>query len=57
MMEHEIGTGALAVANRKIVTTHRAYHFVCPPAYMALKNVVSVQTWIREQANQLRSGP
>jgi LysR family glycine cleavage system transcriptional activator len=50
LVEQEIETGQLAVASRRIVTTHRAYYFVCPPSYLTLPKVAAFQAWMKAQA-------
>jgi LysR family glycine cleavage system transcriptional activator len=41
----EVAMGRLAVAGRAVHSAH-AYHFVCPPAHLALEKVAAFRQWL-----------
>lgn len=50
LVEHEIESGKLVIASKKIVPTDRAYYFVCPQPYCTLAKVEAFRSWIVKQA-------
>jgi LysR family glycine cleavage system transcriptional activator len=45
MVADEVTMGRLAVAGRAVRSAH-AYHFVCPPAHLALEKVAAFREWL-----------
>lgn len=52
LVEHEIASGKLAIASKKIVPTDRGYYFVCPKPYCALAKVESFRLWLSQKARE-----
>ena len=50
LVEHEIASGQLVIASKKIVPTDRAYYFVCPKPLCALEKVEAFRAWLTRQA-------
>lgn len=49
LVADEVTMGRLAVAGRALRSAH-AYHFVCPPAHLALEKVAHFREWLASQA-------
>jgi LysR family transcriptional regulator, glycine cleavage system transcriptional activator len=52
----EITMGRLAVAGRAVLSAH-AYHFVCPPAHLALEKVAVFREWLTTECARFPSPP
>ena len=49
LVADEVSMGRLAIAGRALRSRH-AYHFVCPPAHLALEKVALFREWLAGQA-------
>jgi LysR family transcriptional regulator, glycine cleavage system transcriptional activator len=52
----EVTMGRLAVAGRAVHSAH-AYHFVCPPAHLALEKVAVFREWLTTECARFPSPP
>ncbi len=52
----DVTTGRLAVAGRAVHSA-QAYHFVCPPAHLALEKVASFREWLTSECARFPSPP
>ena len=52
----EVTMGRLAVAGRAVHSVH-AYHFVCPPAHLALEKVAVFREWLTTECARFPSPP
>jgi len=51
-----VAMGRLAVAGRPVRSAH-AYHFVCPPAHLALAKVAAFREWLVSECAGFPSPP
>ncbi len=56
LVADEVAIGRLAVAGRAVRSAH-AYHFVCPPAYLALEKVAAFRQWLEAECARFPSPP
>jgi LysR family transcriptional regulator, glycine cleavage system transcriptional activator len=56
LVADEVTMGRLAVAGRAVRSAH-AYHFVCPPAHLALEKVAAFREWLATAGARFPSPP
>ena len=56
LVADEITTGRLVVAGRAVHSAH-AWHFVCPPAHLALEKVAVFREWLATEGARFPSPP
>ena len=56
LVADEVTMGRLAVAGRAVHSAH-AYHFVCPPAHLALEKVAVFREWLATEGARFPSPP
>ena len=56
LVADEVTTGRLVVAGRAVHSAH-AWHFVCPPAHLALEKVAVFREWLATEATRFPSPP
>jgi LysR family glycine cleavage system transcriptional activator len=56
LVADQVGMDRLAVAGRAVHSPH-AYHFVCPPAHLALEKVAAFRGWLLSECARFPSPP
>jgi LysR family glycine cleavage system transcriptional activator len=56
LVADEVSMGRLAIAGRAVRSAH-AYHFVCPPAHLALEKVAAFREWLVNACARFPSPP
>jgi LysR family glycine cleavage system transcriptional activator len=56
LVADDVTLGRLAVAGRAVHSAH-AYHFVCPPAHLALEKVAAFREWLTTECARFPSPP
>jgi LysR family glycine cleavage system transcriptional activator len=56
LVADEVAMGRLAVAGRAVHSA-RGYHFVCPPAHLALEKVAAFREWLATAGARFASPP
>jgi hypothetical protein len=56
LVADDVMRGRLAVAGRAVHSAH-AYHFVCPPAHLALEKVAVFRDWLAIEGAHFPSPP